>query len=99
MATPDALADRHQCRSPRTRHRAAPRADKTLACALTQANCSSRRYACSLEEFNAPAFASGQAAAFTSIFFSAFCTSGLFGRVTVSTPFLNAASILLLSTP
>src|ERR1700730_7001544 len=33
------------------------------------------------------------------IFFSLFCASGLFGSVTVSTPFLKCASILSASTP
>ena len=37
-------------------------------------------------------------AALTSIFFSGFCASGFFGRVTLSTPLLNVASILLAST-
>lgn len=33
------------------------------------------------------------------IFFSLFCASGVFGKVTVSTPFLKPASILSASTP
>ncbi len=36
--------------------------------------------------------------ALTSIFFAGFCASGFLGRVTVRTPFLNAASILSAST-
>ena len=38
-------------------------------------------------------------AAFTVIFFAAFCASTLFGIVTVRTPFLKLASILSASTP
>jgi hypothetical protein len=37
--------------------------------------------------------------ALMAIFFSAFCASAVFGSVIVSTPFLNFASILLVSTP
>jgi hypothetical protein len=51
------------------------------------------------ENFKQTTRVRGQAAVLTSIFFSAFCASWLFGSVTVSTPLLKAASILLVSTP
>src|SRR5260221_12436455 len=38
-------------------------------------------------------------AALTSIFFASFCASGFLGNVTLSTPFLKAASILSVSMP
>ena len=41
----------------------------------------------------------GPHAVLMAIFFSLFCASGLFGSVTVSTPFLKCASILSASTP
>jgi hypothetical protein len=43
--------------------------------------------------------ATGPHALLMAIFFSLFCASGLFGSVTVSTPFLKCASILSASTP
>jgi hypothetical protein len=43
--------------------------------------------------------ATGPHAVLMAIFFSLFCASGLFGSVTVSTPFLKCASILSASTP